>query len=77
LFVKTKHCPPDLTSSPFTRNQKAHVKKLIFAKAKKRDGSVLKMSEKKVVSRNIAIGIGVLCIILLVGMVGARALFQH
>jgi hypothetical protein len=53
------------------------VKKLIFAKAKKRDGSVLKMSEKKVVSRNIAIGIGVLCIILLVGMVGARALFQH
>jgi len=46
------------------------VKKLKFAKAKKRDGSVLKMSEKKVVSRNIAIGIGVLYIILLVGMVG-------
>jgi hypothetical protein len=39
--------------------------------AKKGTIVLLKMSEKKVVSRNIAIGIGVLCIILLVGMVGA------
>lgn len=53
MFVKTKHCPPDLTSSPFTRTQKAYVKKLKFAKAKKRDGSVLKMSEKKLLAETL------------------------
>lgn len=70
MFVKNKTLPTRLDIKSIYENSKAHVKKLIFAKAKKRDGSVLKMSEKKVVSRNIAIGIGVLCIILLVSMVG-------
>jgi hypothetical protein len=41
----------------------------------KREDSDSEMSEKKVVNRGIALGIGVLCVVLLVAIVGAVLIY--
>jgi hypothetical protein len=61
---------PDLAPSlPAKARKRPTAKNLIFAEAKKR-GWWSRMSEKKAVNRNVAIGIGALCIVLLVAIIG-------